>query len=47
MESIATRKISRKINYEALTSIFAEDGSFSTEAVEEVGTVDDPGFAEM
>jgi transcription factor IIIB subunit 2 len=30
MESIATRKVSRRINYEALSSIFGEDGSFAT-----------------
>lgn len=45
MESIATRKVSRRINYDALTSIFAEDGSFSTD----VAAVDDsdPMFAQV
>jgi len=35
MAAVANRKISRKINYDALSSIFDEDGSFSTDVAED------------
>ncbi len=31
LAALSTRKVSRKINYDAMSSIFDEDGSFSTE----------------
>ena len=30
MQAVASRKISRKINYDAMSSIFDDDGTFST-----------------
>ena len=39
---VESRKVSRKINYDALSSIFDDDGSFSTDAVP-----DDPGDEDM
>jgi transcription factor IIIB subunit 2 len=38
MAAVSNRKVSRKINYDALSSIFDDSGSFSTDAVPE-----DPG----
>jgi hypothetical protein len=35
LAAVATRKISRKINYDAMTSIFDDQGSFSTDMLED------------
>ena len=32
MEAVSSRKVSRKINYDAMSAIFDEDGHFSTDA---------------
>lgn len=37
LAAVAARKVSRKINYDALSSIFDEDGSFSTDVVDDTG----------
>eukprot|EP00547_Thalassionema_nitzschioides_P009284 CAMPEP_0194227564 /NCGR_PEP_ID=MMETSP0156-20130528/42924_1 /TAXON_ID=33649 /ORGANISM="Thalassionema nitzschioides, Strain L26-B" /LENGTH=632 /DNA_ID=CAMNT_0038960051 /DNA_START=99 /DNA_END=1997 /DNA_ORIENTATION=+ len=34
LAAVSTRKISRKINYDAMSSLFGEDGGFSTEGIE-------------
>eukprot|EP00546_Thalassionema_frauenfeldii_P021847 CAMPEP_0178906146 /NCGR_PEP_ID=MMETSP0786-20121207/6665_1 /TAXON_ID=186022 /ORGANISM="Thalassionema frauenfeldii, Strain CCMP 1798" /LENGTH=595 /DNA_ID=CAMNT_0020577825 /DNA_START=128 /DNA_END=1911 /DNA_ORIENTATION=+ len=34
LAAVSTRKISRKINYDAMSSLFGDDGGFSTEGVE-------------
>lgn len=44
MAAVSSRKISRKINYDALSSIFDEDGSFSTDVAEDAGASEDPMF---
>jgi transcription factor IIIB subunit 2 len=41
MAAVSNRKISRKINYDALSSIFDDDGSFSTEVVDDAAAADD------
>ena len=33
--AISTRKTSRKINYDAMSSIFDDDGNFSTDLLED------------
>ena len=35
LAAISTRKTSRKINYDAMSSIFDDDGNFSTELLED------------
>jgi transcription factor IIIB subunit 2 len=47
LAALAKRKISRKINYDAMSAIFDEDGSFSTDHMEDgASTTDmDPVFA--
>jgi transcription factor IIIB subunit 2 len=42
MAAVSNRKISRKINYDALSSIFDDDGGFSTDAVEDAPAAEDP-----
>jgi len=47
LAAVNSRKISRKINYDALSSIFDEDGSFSTEVAEDQegeGESEDPMY---
>ena len=47
MAAMSTRKVSRKINYDALSSIFDEDGSFSTDVGIEGAASEDPAMYEM
>jgi hypothetical protein len=48
MAAVSNRKISRKINYDALSSIFDEDGGFSTDAVDDSGAAEeDPVYGSL
>jgi len=42
MEAVENRKVSRKINYDAMSAIFDEEGGFSTSAIDQT---EDPVFA--
>ena len=37
LAAVSTRKISRKINYDAMSAIFDDSGGFSTDVVNDVG----------
>ena len=37
LAAVSTRKISRKINYDAMSAIFDDSGGFSTDVVDDVG----------
>jgi transcription factor IIIB subunit 2 len=41
LQAVSSRKVSRKINYDALSSIFDEDGSFATDVADDNATADD------
>lgn len=47
MAAVSNRKISRKINYDALSSIFDEDGGFSTDAVDDSAPTEDSMYATL
>jgi hypothetical protein len=47
MAAVSNRKISRKINYDALSSIFDEDGGFSTDAVDDSAPTEDQEYASI
>ena len=47
MAAVSSRKVSRKINYDALSSIFDDDGSFSTDVGNDGGHTEDPAMYEM
>lgn len=48
MAAVSNRKVSRKINYDALSSIFDDNGSFSTDVVADEGAnADDPEMYAM
>lgn len=47
LQAVATRKISRKINYDAMSAIFDDDGTFSTDAKRASGTFEDENEAAM
>jgi transcription factor IIIB subunit 2 len=47
MAAVSNRKISRKINYDALSSIFDDDGGFSTDAVEDTPATEDQMYGSL
>jgi transcription factor IIIB subunit 2 len=47
LAAVSNRKNSRKINYDALSSIFDEDGGFSTDAVDDSAPADDAEYASI
>ncbi len=47
MAAVSNRKISRKINYDALSSIFDEDGGFSTDAVDDNSPPEDAEYGSI
>jgi transcription initiation factor TFIIIB Brf1 subunit/transcription initiation factor TFIIB len=48
LQAVATRKISRKINYDAMSAIFDDDGTFSTDAAARgAGAFEDENEAAM
>jgi transcription factor IIIB subunit 2 len=47
MAAVSNRKVSRKINYDALSSIFDEEGSFSTDVVGDSGPNEDQMYGAL
>lgn len=47
LAAVSSRRISRKINYDALSSIFDDDGSFSTDVVDDGAVANDDSMFAM